>query len=375
MNAMQKAHEIRRDVASKLNCKISEINFSKCLQLAHSLLRKLARKFARMYFHINNILSKPAQVVPGKPTPLPSLPQSRPSTPVHKREQYEICPVKRVETRTISKVVQTCDPHQAVAWEVYLRDGNDCGQLVGIFDDMTTAVRFIHQRNGIILPDVFGEQYPYVNNNCLDSRARRKKMYDSLEEWKADIIAEKNRIPAYDAAHKILKTGDRISVKGYYIRRSTITFSHWAGCWLISKMGNEYCPTTIKKINGKKIDILAKKRRKGESSMNTIKIMSTIAAILLIPFSGVTQSTLGAEQSQNAVKLVLADGTERAVYYRCSGSKKFFIKKMEGIEKIIIKVPASGQHDLLLADGTKCVVDHDSKSIDCNWNGAETERK
>jgi hypothetical protein len=36
MNAMTKAHEIRRQAAVKWNCKVSEIHFGECLRMAHN---------------------------------------------------------------------------------------------------------------------------------------------------------------------------------------------------------------------------------------------------------------------------------------------------------------------------------------------------
>jgi len=35
MNAMTRAHQIRRAAAEKFNCKVSEIHFGECLRLAH----------------------------------------------------------------------------------------------------------------------------------------------------------------------------------------------------------------------------------------------------------------------------------------------------------------------------------------------------
>ena len=35
MNAMTKAHEIRKAAAEKWNCKVSEIHFGECLRMAH----------------------------------------------------------------------------------------------------------------------------------------------------------------------------------------------------------------------------------------------------------------------------------------------------------------------------------------------------
>lgn len=35
MNAMTKAHKIRKEAAAKFNCKVSEIHFGECLRLAH----------------------------------------------------------------------------------------------------------------------------------------------------------------------------------------------------------------------------------------------------------------------------------------------------------------------------------------------------
>lgn len=36
MNAMKKAHEIRKAAAEKWNCKVSEIHFGECLRMAHN---------------------------------------------------------------------------------------------------------------------------------------------------------------------------------------------------------------------------------------------------------------------------------------------------------------------------------------------------
>lgn len=36
MNAMTKAHEIRRAAAAKFNCKVAEIHFGECLRMAHN---------------------------------------------------------------------------------------------------------------------------------------------------------------------------------------------------------------------------------------------------------------------------------------------------------------------------------------------------
>ena len=44
MNAMTKAHEIRKAAAEKFNCKVSEIHFGECLRLAHKEVTTLEQK-------------------------------------------------------------------------------------------------------------------------------------------------------------------------------------------------------------------------------------------------------------------------------------------------------------------------------------------
>jgi len=55
-------------------------------------------------------------------------------------------------------------------------------------------------------------------------------------------------------AKQILKQGDRIRITKCPGTKRTIIFSHWDGCWIVSKSGiNDYHPVNIDKVNGKEI--------------------------------------------------------------------------------------------------------------------------
>lgn len=55
-------------------------------------------------------------------------------------------------------------------------------------------------------------------------------------------------------AKKVLKKGDKIRVTKCPGTKRTITFSHFDGCWIVSKSGiDDYHPYTIDRLNGKPI--------------------------------------------------------------------------------------------------------------------------
>jgi hypothetical protein len=50
----------------------------------------------------------------------------------------------------------------------------------------------------------------------------------------------------------ILKKGDRVRCSKCPGTFRTFTFSHWDGCWMVSKSGiDDFHPCCVKKINGK----------------------------------------------------------------------------------------------------------------------------
>ncbi|NVZ11753.1 hypothetical protein HW932_21125 [Allochromatium humboldtianum] len=59
-------------------------------------------------------------------------------------------------------------------------------------------------------------------------------------------------------AKRLLKSGDRVRAVKCPGTERTFSFSHWAGHWMVSKSGiDDYSPMSIRRINGKKIDMHA----------------------------------------------------------------------------------------------------------------------
>lgn len=53
-------------------------------------------------------------------------------------------------------------------------------------------------------------------------------------------------------AKQILKKGDRVRCTKCPGTKRTFTFSHWDGCWMVSKTGiNDYHPINVDLVNGK----------------------------------------------------------------------------------------------------------------------------
>lgn len=53
-------------------------------------------------------------------------------------------------------------------------------------------------------------------------------------------------------AKQILKKGDRVQCTKCPGTKRTFTFSHWDGCWMVSKTGiDDYHPINVDLINGK----------------------------------------------------------------------------------------------------------------------------
>lgn len=60
----------------------------------------------------------------------------------------------------------------------------------------------------------------------------------------------------YDLAKSILKPGDRVGVTKCLGTKRVMTFKEWDGYWMVSLTGiNDYSPSSIYSINGKKFDI------------------------------------------------------------------------------------------------------------------------
>lgn len=59
-------------------------------------------------------------------------------------------------------------------------------------------------------------------------------------------------------AKKVLKQGDRIRCKKCPGTKRVFTFSHWDGCWMVSKSGiNDYHPVNVDVVNGVAVDFSA----------------------------------------------------------------------------------------------------------------------
>ncbi len=59
-------------------------------------------------------------------------------------------------------------------------------------------------------------------------------------------------------AKKVLKQGDRIRCKKCPGTKRVFTFSHWDGCWMVSKSGiNDYHPINVDVVNGVAVDFSA----------------------------------------------------------------------------------------------------------------------
>lgn len=62
---------------------------------------------------------------------------------------------------------------------------------------------------------------------------------------------------ATENAKKILKPGDRIRVTKCLGTKRTITFSHFDGCWIVSKSGiDDYHAINIDRLNQKPISFI-----------------------------------------------------------------------------------------------------------------------
>ena len=56
-------------------------------------------------------------------------------------------------------------------------------------------------------------------------------------------------------AQKMLKPGDRLRVTKCPGTKRWITFSHWDGCWVVSKSGiGDYHPVNVDFVNGLPVD-------------------------------------------------------------------------------------------------------------------------
>lgn len=71
------------------------------------------------------------------------------------------------------------------------------------------------------------------------------------------IEKRKQADKAYTAAKMILKKGDRLRVTKCPGTKRVITFSHFDGCWIVSKSGiNDYHPINVDLLNGNPINFL-----------------------------------------------------------------------------------------------------------------------
>lgn len=62
-------------------------------------------------------------------------------------------------------------------------------------------------------------------------------------------------IKAVASAKKVLKVGDRIRCIKCPGTKRTFTFSHWDGCWMVSKSGvDDYHPVNVDAVNGIAVD-------------------------------------------------------------------------------------------------------------------------
>ena len=58
-------------------------------------------------------------------------------------------------------------------------------------------------------------------------------------------------------AKKVLKKGDRVRCTKCPGTKRVFTFSHWDGCWMVSKSGiNDYHPINVDMVNGAKVSFL-----------------------------------------------------------------------------------------------------------------------
>ncbi len=56
-------------------------------------------------------------------------------------------------------------------------------------------------------------------------------------------------------AKKVLKQGDRVRCAKCPGTKRVFTFSHWDGCWMVSKSGiNDYHPVNVDMVNGVTVD-------------------------------------------------------------------------------------------------------------------------
>jgi hypothetical protein len=68
-------------------------------------------------------------------------------------------------------------------------------------------------------------------------------------------IAEQLCKKAEINAKKILKNGDRVRCTKCPGRKRVFTFSHFDGCWMVSKSGiNDYHPINVDLVNGVAVD-------------------------------------------------------------------------------------------------------------------------
>lgn len=88
--------------------------------------------------------------------------------------------------------------------------------------------------------DCFDATPEHIKNGVIFGYELCQKEYEGKE-------AELN-------AKKILKKGDRVRCTKCPGTKRVFTFSHWDGCWMVSKSGiNDYHPVNVDMVNGEKV--------------------------------------------------------------------------------------------------------------------------
>lgn len=78
---------------------------------------------------------------------------------------------------------------------------------------------------------------------------------------------KREALKAEKAAKARLEKGDRVRVTKCPGTKRTITFSHWDGCWMVSKTGiDDYHPINVDRVNGLDVDFTKKQLKKPDSN-------------------------------------------------------------------------------------------------------------
>ncbi len=94
----------------------------------------------------------------------------------------------------------------------------------------------------------------------LSLKTHLKRIKGNMARMSKDRIDACNR--AQHNAMKILKKGDRFRASRCGGIRATYTFSHWDGCWIVTRSGiSDIAAIHIDRLNGEAVDFEQTKTR------------------------------------------------------------------------------------------------------------------